>query len=105
MNLTALCPKDEEIWVTYYKKNELLFFLTGPAGMPSTLAAQSGKFTLYGVSTGTRGAQKAKKTRPRWKPDRAGSEIQRGGKDERIGKYLQDRYIVKNGSCARTHVL
>ena len=61
MNLTALCPKDEEIWVTYYKKNELLFFLTGPAGMPSTLAAQSGKFTLYGVSTGTRGAKKAKK--------------------------------------------
>ena len=61
MNLTALCPKDEEIWVAFYKKNELLFFLTGPAGMPSTLAAQSGKLTLYGVSTGTRGAQKAKK--------------------------------------------
>ena len=59
--LTALCPKDEEIWVTYYKKNELLFFLTGPAGMSSTLAAQSRKFTLYGVSTGARGAQKAKK--------------------------------------------
>ena len=59
-NLTTLCPKDEEIWVTYYKKNELLFFLTGPAGMPSTLAAQSGKFTLYSVSTGARGAQKAK---------------------------------------------
>ena len=38
-NLTTLCPKDEEIWVTYYKKDELLFFLTGPAGMPSTLAA------------------------------------------------------------------
>ena len=72
MNLTALCPKDEEIWVAFYKKNELLFFLTGPAGMPSTLAAQSGKFTLYGVSTGTRGAQKAKssarvETRPSWK--------------------------------------
>ena len=61
MNLTALCPKDEEVWVTYYKKDELLFFLTGPSGMPSTLAAQSGKFTLYGVSTGARGAQKAKK--------------------------------------------
>ena len=29
--------------------------------MPSTMAAQSGKFTLYGVSTGARGAQKAKK--------------------------------------------
>ena len=61
MNLEALCTKDEEIWGTYYKKNELLFFLAGPAGMPSTLAAQSGKFTLYGVSTGARGAQKAKK--------------------------------------------
>ncbi len=60
-NLTTLCPKDEEVWVTYYKKNELLFFLTGQAGMPSTLAAQSGKFTLYGVTTGARGAQKAKK--------------------------------------------
>ena len=42
-NLTALCPKDEEIWVTYYKKNELLFFLTGPAGMPSTLGELGGK--------------------------------------------------------------
>ena len=60
-NLTTLCPKDEEIWVTYYKKDELLFFLTGPAGMSSTLAAQSGKFTLYSVSIGTRGSQKAKK--------------------------------------------
>ena len=60
-NLTALCPKDEEIWVTYYKKDELLFFLTGPAGMSSTLTAQSGKFTLYSVSPGARGAQKAKK--------------------------------------------
>ena len=29
--------------------------------MPSTLTAQTGKFTLYGVSTGAKGAQKAKK--------------------------------------------
>ena len=61
MTLSALCPKGEEIWATYYRKNELLFFLTGPAGMPSTLTAQTGKFTLYGVSTGAKGAQKAKK--------------------------------------------
>ncbi len=60
-NLTTLCPKGEEVWVSYYKKDELLFFLTGPAGMSSTQAAQSGKFTLYSVSTGARGAQKAKK--------------------------------------------
>ena len=61
MNLSALCPKDEEIWATYYRKNELLFFLTGPAGMSSTLTAQSGKFALYSVSTGAKGTQKAKK--------------------------------------------
>ena len=61
MNLSALCPKGEEIWATYYRKNELLFFLTGPAGMSSTLTAQYGKFALYGVSTGSKGAQKAKK--------------------------------------------
>ena len=49
------------VWVNYYKKDELLFILTGPVDMLSTLAAQSGKFTLYGVSTGARGAQKSKK--------------------------------------------
>lgn len=61
MDLSALCPKDEEIWATYYRKNELLFFLTGPTGMSSTLTAQTGKFTLYNVTAGAKGVQKAKK--------------------------------------------
>ena len=55
-------PKGEEVWVTYWSlKNELLFFLTGPAGQSSTLTAQKGEFTLYSVTTGAKGAQKIKK--------------------------------------------
>lgn len=53
-----LCPKDEQVWVTYYKKDQLLFFLTGPAKMTSTLTAQNGKFALYSVSTDGKKAKK-----------------------------------------------
>ena len=53
-DLTNLVPKGEEIWVTYYGKNELLFFLTGPTGQSSTLTAQKGEFSLYAVTGGKR---------------------------------------------------
>lgn len=59
-NLRNLCPSGEEVWVTYFSRDTLLFFLTGPAGMSSTLASQNGAFTLYSVSSG-KGGMKAKK--------------------------------------------
>ena len=61
-DLTALCPKDEQVWVTYYnRQNELLFFLASPAAATSSAAAQTGAFSLYAVTAGPGGAQKAKK--------------------------------------------
>ncbi len=53
--LTTLCPKDEKIRVGYYnKQEEPLFFLTSPAKSTSSLAAETGAFTLYEVIPGTR---------------------------------------------------
>ena len=46
-DLRTLVPKGEEVWVTYYRKDELLFFLTGPAGLSSTLTAKQGSFKMY----------------------------------------------------------
>ena len=61
-DLTNLCPKGEAVWVTYYnREDELLFFLTGPENMSSTLTAQTGAFTLYEVTVSAKGLQKAKK--------------------------------------------
>ena len=60
-DLSALCPAQEQVWVTYYNRDELLYFLTGPANTSSTLTAQTGRFTLYAVTAGARGALKAKK--------------------------------------------
>ena len=60
-DLTAICPKDEMVWVSYYKHNDLLFFLTGPSCVSSTAAAQSGSFRLYSVTTSNKGIMKAKK--------------------------------------------
>lgn len=59
-DLRKLCPSGEEVWVTYYSRDTLLFFLTGPAGMSSTLASQNSVFTLYSVTSG-KGGMKAKK--------------------------------------------
>ena len=59
-DLRNLCPAGEEVWVTYYSRDSLLFFMTVPAGMSSTLAAKNGAFTLYSVISG-RGGLKAKK--------------------------------------------
>ena len=47
-------------WITYYSRDTLLFFLTGPAGMSSTLASQNSSFTLCSVTSG-KGGMKAKK--------------------------------------------
>lgn len=55
-DLRTMVPKGEEVWVTYYRKDELLFFLTGPSGLSSTLTAQQGAFKLYSVATGKKGA-------------------------------------------------
>ena len=55
-DLRTLVPKGEEVWVTYYRKDELLFFLTGPAGLSSTLTAKQGSFKLYSVTAGKKGA-------------------------------------------------
>ena len=60
--LATLCPKDEQVWVTYCnKERELLFFLTSPSRSTSTLAAQTGAFTLYEIVAGNKGTLKAKK--------------------------------------------
>lgn len=55
-DIAELCPKDEKTWLTYYNKNEeLLFFLTSPEGTSSTIAAQTGAFTLYAVTCSGKG--------------------------------------------------
>ena len=59
-DLRTLVPKGEEVWVTYYRKDELLFFLTGPAGLSSTLTAKRGSFKMYSVNAGKKGALMAK---------------------------------------------
>ena len=57
----TLCPKGEQVWVTYYKGDQLLFFLAGPENMTFTMTAQSDKFTLYGVTVTKAGKPSAKK--------------------------------------------
>ena len=65
IDIAELCQKDEKTWLTYYNKNEeLLFFLTSPEGTSSTIAAQTGAFTLYAVAysgKGKTGSAKIKK--------------------------------------------
>ena len=57
IELATLFPKDEQVWVTHRnKEGELLFFLTSPSRSTSTLAAQTGAFSLYAVN-----GKKAKK--------------------------------------------
>ena len=55
-DLRTLVPKGEEVWVTYYRKDELLFFMAGPAGLSSTLTAKQGSFKMYSVTAGKKGA-------------------------------------------------
>ncbi len=55
-DIAEICPKSEKIWLTYYNKNEeLLFFLTSPEGTTSTIAAQTGAFSLYAVTCSGKG--------------------------------------------------
>ena len=62
VDISTLCPKDEKVWVTYYNKSgELLFFLTSPARLSSTIAAHDESFVMYAVIAGTKGSYKAKK--------------------------------------------
>ena len=59
-DLTTLCPKGETVRVSYCNRQyEPLFFLTSPSRVTSTLAAQTGAFTLYEVTGGAK--PKAKK--------------------------------------------
>ena len=57
-DLTNLMPPGEMVWVTYYNGSTLLFFLSGPVGMSSTMTAHSGAFTLYAVVNGGKKAKK-----------------------------------------------
>ena len=57
-DLSNLMPPGETVWVTYYNRDTLLFFLSGPAGMSSTLTAQNGAFSLYAVLSGGKKARK-----------------------------------------------
>ncbi len=60
--ITALCPENEKVRVTYFNKaGEPLFFLTSPERATSNLSAQTGAFSLYAVTAGAKGARKAKK--------------------------------------------
>lgn len=52
--LNSLVPKDEAVWVTYYRDEDLLFFLTGPSSLTSTMTAQTSAFTLYAVTDGSK---------------------------------------------------
>ena len=55
-DIAEICPKDEKTWLTYYNRNdELLFFLTSPEGTSSTIAAQTGAFSLYAVTYSGKG--------------------------------------------------
>ena len=50
------------VWTSYYSEDvELLYVLTGPEDLSSTLAAKTEAFTLYEISTKGRGVMKAKK--------------------------------------------
>ncbi len=78
-DLNTLCPKGETIRVSYCNRQyEPLFFLTSPSRSTSTLAAQTGAFTLYEVVAGTKGTLKTKK-------------LGKGGNPTE----LEDRYGVK----------
>lgn len=60
--MKTLCPEGEKIRVGYYsREGEPLFFLTSPEHLGTTLTAQTGAFTLYAVTAGSKGAIKAKK--------------------------------------------
>lgn len=48
-DLAELVPTGEKVWVSYYNHDILLFFLTGPLNMTSSMTAHNEAFTLYAV--------------------------------------------------------
>lgn len=60
-DLTGIIPAGEMVWITYFSRDTLLFVLTGPENMTSSLTAQNGAFTLYAVKASARGEQKLRK--------------------------------------------
>ena len=48
-DLAELVPTGEKVWVSYYNHDVLLFFLTGPLNMTSSMTAHNEAFTLYAV--------------------------------------------------------
>ena len=56
--LSKLVPSGEKVWMSYYNRDTLLFFLTGPAGMTSTMTAMNEAFSLYAVAGDGKKAKK-----------------------------------------------
>ena len=48
-DFSSLVPSGEKVWMSYRNRDTVLFFLTGPAGLTSTMTAMSEGFTLYAV--------------------------------------------------------
>ena len=48
-DLAELVPTGERVWVSYYNNDILLFFLTGPLNMTSSMTSHNEAFTLYAV--------------------------------------------------------
>lgn len=57
-DITNLVPSGEKVWMSYHNRDTLLFFLTGPSKMTSTMAAMNEAFTLYAVVSDGKKAKK-----------------------------------------------
>ena len=57
-DLAELVPASEKVWVSYYNRDTLLFFLTGPLKMTSSMTAHNEAFTLYAVVNDGKKAKK-----------------------------------------------
>ena len=49
IDFNSLVPSGEKVWMSYRNRDTLLFFLTGPAGLTSTMTAMNEAYTLYAV--------------------------------------------------------
>ena len=57
-DLANLVPSGEKVWMSYYNRDTLLYFLTGPSKMTSTMTAMNEAFTLYAVVSDGKKAKK-----------------------------------------------
>jgi len=57
-DLNNLVPSGEKVWMSYYNRDTLLYFLTGPSKMTSSMTANSEAFTLYTVANDGKKAKK-----------------------------------------------